>query len=157
MTGTGLAKKKRSPVAGELTGAISLFRMTSDQFCELPPGEEVKLELLDGQVIMSPRPTSRHQYFLAGLLVMLVQWTKAKRLGRILPDTLIKLDGRWTPAPDLIFVARRHLKRVAHKRVEGPVDLAVEILSESTAHIDVETKYAAYARYGITWYWIFDL
>jgi Uma2 family endonuclease len=70
---------------------------------------------------------------------------------------LMKLDGIWTPAPDLVFVARKHLRRVKEKRIEGPVDLAVEALSPSNPAVDRVTKFAAYARFGIPWYWIVDL
>jgi Uma2 family endonuclease len=46
---------------------------------------------------------------------------------------------------------------VKEKRIEGPVDLAIEILSPSNPELDRDTKFAAYARFGIRWYWIVDL
>jgi Uma2 family endonuclease len=104
-----------------------------------------------------PRPTRDHQYFIFQLAFAIERWSKPRKLGRVLPDVLMKLDGEWTPAPDLVFVAQRHLKRVKEKRIEGPVDLAVEALSESNPELDRETKFAAYARFGIRWYWIVDL
>jgi Uma2 family endonuclease len=75
----------------------------------------------------------------------------------LLPDSLMMLDDKWTPAPDLVFVAKRHLKRVKGKRIEGPVDLAIEALSPGTVRVDRKTKFAVYAKYGIPWYWIMDL
>ncbi len=141
----------------ELNGPVVLFRMTSDRFCELPPSDTVKLELLNGEVILMPRPTSFHQYFLFQLAMVIELRARRMKLGRVLPDTLMKLDGDWTPAPDLVFVARRHLRRVKEKRIEGPVDLAIEALSPRHAMLDRETKFLAYARFGIRWYWIVDL
>ena len=141
----------------ELRKSIVLFRMTSDEFCELPPSDTVKLELLDGEVVVMTRPTPVHQHFVFQLAVIIELWAKRRRLGRVLLDTLMKLDGKWTPAPDLVFIARRHLNRVKDKRIEGPVDLAVEVLSPANPEIDRETKFAAYARFGIRWYWIVDL
>ena len=138
-------------------GPPLLFRMTSDEFCELPTSEQFKLELLDGDVIMAARPTRDHQHFIFQLAVALEVWIRPRKLGRLLLDVLMKLDGKWTPAPDLVFVARGQLRRVEKKRIEGPVDLAVEILSPSTPEIDREVKFAAYARFGIRWYWIVDL
>jgi Uma2 family endonuclease len=134
-----------------------LFPMTSNQFCQLPPSDTVKLELLDGDVIIMPRATPFHQYFLLQLAIILETWARAKNLGRVLPDTLMMLSGKWTPAPDLVFVARNHLRRVKKKRVEGPVDLAIEALSPGTKRIDRKDKFAAYAKYGVPWYWIVDL
>jgi Uma2 family endonuclease len=141
---------------GELTEPIVLFPMTSDDFCELPVSETVKLELLDGEVVALPKPTRDHQYFLLQLAIVIDQWAKAKKLGRVLPDVLMKLDGKWTPAPDLVFVATEHLHLAKKKRIEGPVDLAVEILS-SKPEVDRVVKFDAYARYGVPWYWIVDL
>jgi Uma2 family endonuclease len=157
MAGTTTVKKKRATFSGELTGAIALFPMTSDEFCELPPSDTVKVELLDGEVVAMTRPRPPHQYFVLRLAMVVELWALAHKLGRVLPDILMKLDDAWTPAPDLVFVARRHLKRVKDKRIEGPVDLAVEVLSPSHPEIDRETKFAAYARFGIKWYWIVDL
>jgi Uma2 family endonuclease len=131
--------------------------MTSDQFCELPPSDTVKLELLDGEVLILTRPTRNHQYFILQLAIVIALWAKPRNLGRVLPDMLMKLDDEWTPAPDLIYVARKHFKRVKERRIEGPVDLAIEALSPSHPEIDRETKFAAYARFGIKWYWIVDL
>jgi Uma2 family endonuclease len=140
-----------------LKGPLALFRMTSDQFCELPPSDVVKLELLNGEVVVMPRPTSFHPYFVSQLMMVVDVWAKPRNLGRLLPDTLMKLSDEWTPAPDLVFVTRRHLKRVKEKRIEGPVDLAVEALTPSNPEIDRETKFTAYAQFGIKWYWIVDL
>lgn len=140
-----------------LKAPLVLFRMKSDQFCELPPSDTVTLELLNGEVVVLTRPTPAHQYFIMELGSLLNRWGKSRKLGRVLPDTLMKLDDEWTPAPDLVFVARKNLKRVKEKRIEGPVDLAVEVVSPSNPELDRETKFAAYARYGIKWYWIVDL
>lgn len=140
-----------------LRAPLVLFRMTSDEFCQLPPSDTVKLELLDGEVVVISRPTRNHQYFIFQLGFAIELWNRRRNRGRILPDLLMKLDDEWTPAPYLVFVARRHLRRVKEKRIEGPVDLAVEVLSPSHPEIDRETKFAAYARHGIPWYWIVDL
>jgi Uma2 family endonuclease len=141
----------------ELAGRAVLFRMTSDQFCELPPSDSFKLELLNGEVVVKARPIPNHQHFIFELGVVLRAWIKTRKLGRILLDTLMKLNGSWTPAPDLCFLKTRHLKRVERKRIVGPVDLAVEVLSPSDEQADRMTKFSAYAEFGISWYWIVDL
>jgi Uma2 family endonuclease len=141
----------------ELKRPLVLFPMTSDEFCDLPPSETVKLELLNGEVVVMTWPTPAHQYFVFQLAFQIELWVKRRRLGSVLLDTLMKLDGKWTPAPDLVFIARRHLQRVKEKRIEGPVDLAVEVLSPKNPEVDRDTKFAAYARFGVRWYWIVDL
>jgi Uma2 family endonuclease len=138
-------------------GLLVLFPMTSDEFCELPESETVQLELLDGEVVVMPRATLFHQYFWFELAVAVRAWVKKHGLGQVLLDTLMKLDGEWTPAPDIAFIAKRHLKRAKEKRIEGPVDLAIEILSRGTVRVDRKFKFATYAKHGIPWYWIVDL
>ena len=51
----------------ELKKPLVLFPMTSDEFCELPPSDTVKLELINGEVVAMTRPTPIHQYFLLRL------------------------------------------------------------------------------------------
>jgi Uma2 family endonuclease len=106
---------------------------------------------------MAARPTPYHQHFVSELMVVLKQWVREHSLGRVLFDTLMKLDVDWTPAPDLVFLAVNHLHRVKRKRIVGPVDLAVEVLSPSDKRVDRKTKFDAYARFGIPAYWIVDL
>jgi Uma2 family endonuclease len=154
---TAVSQEKVPMATAKLKGRVVLFRMTSDQFCELPPSEQFQLELLDGEVVMAARPVPNHQHFIFQLAVVIDQWIKPRKLGRVLPDTLMKVNDVWTPAPDLCFLKTKHLKRVQKKRIVGPVDLAVEALSPGNEEIDRETKFAAYARFGIPWYWIIDL
>jgi Uma2 family endonuclease len=141
----------------DLKEPVVLFRMTSDDFCKLPPSEHYSLQLLDGEVFMAAKPVPAHQHYVFQLAVVIDQWTKEHKLGRVLLDTLMKLNGDWSPAPDLIFLATKHLRRVQRRRIVGPVDLAVEVLSPSTRLLDRKLKMAAYARFGVRWYWIVDL
>src|SRR6516165_7455650 len=87
-----------------------LFRMTSDQFCALPPSDHFKLELLDGEVIMAARPVPPHQNFIARLIGALDRWIEPRKLGLLYPDTMLKLDDEWTLAPNLCFLRTQHLK-----------------------------------------------
>jgi Uma2 family endonuclease len=141
----------------QLKKPLVLFRMTSDEFCELPPSETVKLELIDGDVVALCWPTPARQHFIFQLGMEITLWAKRSGLGRVLPDTLMTLDEGWTPTPDIVFISRRHLNRVKDKRIEGPVDLAIEVLSPKNPEMDRDTKFAAYAQFGIPWYWIVDL
>ena len=141
----------------ELKEPVILFPMTSERFCNLPISERFKLELLNGEVYAAARPAPTHQHFVFQLALVIELWIKARKLGRILLDTLMKLDSRWTPAPDLCFLATKNLHRVQKKRLVGPVDLAVEVISSRRKNVDRVKKLAAYGRFGVAWYWIVDL
>src|SRR5262249_57107233 len=102
-----------------------LFPMSSSQFCKLPISETLKLELLNGEVVVMPRDTPMHQFSRFELAIVISQWARKHDLGRVVPDTLVTLDKKWTPTPDVIFLAKRHLRRVTDRRIEGPVGLAI--------------------------------
>jgi Uma2 family endonuclease len=139
-----------------LNRPVPLFRMTSEEFAALPECDQ-NLELIDGVVIMSPRARPPHQKFVGKLIAALDAWTERHGLGDIFPDTEMRVSDDWTPAPDLSFLRTEHLDRVGDKQILGPVDLAVEVLSPSNEKTDRRTKFKAYARFGVDWYWIVDI
>jgi len=141
---------------GSITGRIVLFRMTSAQFAALPESDQ-HLELLNGEVVLSPRPRPPHQLFIGRLFAILDEWVQAHQLGAVYPEVEMQLDDKWTPAPDLVFVAAEHVDRIGDTQIIGPADLVVEVLSPSNVKDDRERKFNAYAEHGIGWYWIVDL
>jgi Uma2 family endonuclease len=136
---------------------VVLFRsLDAHAFFRLPAGER-KLELFAGDVVMSASALNSHQRFLGRLFGVLDAWVEARGLGRVFPEPNLRLAPEWVPIPDLAFLATAALHRDLDSHIDGPVDLAVEILSPSNTATDRVTKYEAYARYGVGWYWIVDL
>jgi Uma2 family endonuclease len=148
--------KAECEVVEPITRPVVLFHMNSDQFAALPESEQ-QLELINGKVIMSPKPRPRHQKFVAKLIAVLDPWLDERGAGDLFPETEIRISSDWTPAPDLSFVRAEHLDRVGETQILGPVDLAVEVLSPFNEETDREDKFEEYARFGIDWYWIVDL
>jgi Uma2 family endonuclease len=142
--------------ASAITGRIVLFRMNSKQFAALPESEQ-NLQLLNGEVVLSPRPRLPHQLFIGRLFAILDEWVQNHQLGAVYPEVEMQLDDKWTPAPDLVFVAAEHVDRIGETQILGPADLAVEVRSPSNVKDDREMKFNAYAAHGIGWYWIVDL
>jgi Uma2 family endonuclease len=58
--------------------------------------------------------------------------------------------------PDIVFVLQARLAIVQEEKIVGAPDLAVEVLSASTAHIDRGKKFQIYAQAGVREYWIVD-
>jgi Uma2 family endonuclease len=58
--------------------------------------------------------------------------------------------------PDVLFVATEHLDRLKDTYLDGPADLAVEIVSPSSEVRDRREKLAEYEAAGIPEYWIID-
>ena len=119
----------------------------------------LRVEYLNGDIVMTPARSPHHQMVVANLLLLLGQHTKQKELGLVLPapvDVVLAREAQITQ-PDLIFVDKAHrAKLLARAVVNGAPDLAVEILSPSTARGDRKIKLLLYAQHGVGEYWIVD-
>ena len=58
--------------------------------------------------------------------------------------------------PDLLYIASRHREIITETRVNGPPDLAVEIISPSSIRRDRVVKLDIYQRFAIPHYWLVD-
>ena len=133
------------------------LKLTYDDYVTLPDDGR-RYEILDGELAVSPSPTSTHQVVSQNLEFGLSAWVRAQRLGRIwhAPLDLI-LEPTIVVQPDIFFIANEHSSIVTKRGVEGAPDLVIEILSESTAARDRGIKMQIYARHGVTRYWIVDV
>jgi Uma2 family endonuclease len=58
--------------------------------------------------------------------------------------------------PDVLFVKREHLDRLKETYLDGPADLAIEVLSPESVGRDRGDKFFEYERAGIPEYWLID-
>jgi Uma2 family endonuclease len=156
MSATLVRKPKRLSTSDDVPFRVVLFAMTSRDYENLPETKQ-NVQLLDGEVVMSPRPRYEHQVFVGRLFGILDNWVTKHGLGRVVPDVDMELNPRWTPAPDLAFLSVEHIDRLRRGRIVGPADLVVEVISPSTENDDRVTKPAEYAKTGVNWYWLVDL
>jgi Uma2 family endonuclease len=134
------------------------MKMTARQFQQLgedPPG--IRLELVDGEVAVSPSPLPRHSRVEKRLSRILLNHIIANDMGELLGDTDTIFGEHDVRRPDLIYFtkARQHLI-LEDEAIDGPPDLCVEILSPSSGTIDRKDKFKQYAAAGVNFYWIVD-
>jgi Uma2 family endonuclease len=137
---------------------ISTTKMTARQYLMLgedPPG--VRLELVDGEVAVSPRPRPNHSQVGRQLSRVLGNHIADGDLGLLLGDTDTVFGENDVRRPDLIFFTkeREHLV-LEDQAIDGMPDLCVEILSPSSVTIDRKDKFRQYAKGGVPYYWILD-
>ena len=86
------------------------------------------------------------------------RYAAAKGLGTRVPSPFQVKLGPHLPGrePDVLFVAREHLSRLHATWLEGPPDLAVEVVSPESAVRDWEVKYREYEAAGVGEYWVID-
>jgi Uma2 family endonuclease len=115
------------------------------------PYDGRRYELLDGVLVVSPRPTTIHQLVVSRLARTLDDACLGGLVA--LPEPGLKLSDTTEFAPDLVVV---HLDEVGGTKLFEPPLLVVEIRSPSTAVIDLGRKKAAYGAFGVPSYWIVD-
>lgn len=130
------------------------LRMTADEYLDLGETEE-RYELIDGVVILSPSPTTRHQR--VGFLIALQIERQVQSLGglRVIPDVDVRVSERTVYRPDIV-VYRQNRLRTLPGRLTTPPDLVVEVLSPASKTRDLKTKREGYDRFGVGEYWVVD-
>lgn len=131
-------------------------KMTYDEYCLLPEDRN-QYELIDGELIVTPSPTRRHQKIVGRLYSRLSVYVESQSLGEVYVAPLDTIFNKYTVLqPDILFVSRERLGEVAKERIEGAPDLVVEVLSPSTVDRDRRRKLAVYSQFGVREYWIVD-
>ena len=132
-------------------------RLTYQDYLDLPESDE-RYELIDGELYMTPPPIPEHQGFLGELHVTLHTFVRENRLGRVYFAPIgVVLSDDDVFQPDMIFISNERLNIIKRGFVQGAPDLAVEVLSPSTARRDRILKRERYARFGVREYWIADI
>jgi Uma2 family endonuclease len=136
---------------------VGTIKMTSRQFLQL--GEDpagVRLELVDGEVAVSPSPEPKHSFTDRELTFALLGHIRANDLGALFGDVDTIFGEYDVRRPDLIYFAKNRLHLVGKKAMEGPPDLCVEIISPSSLAIDRKGKFKQYEKGKVAHYWIVD-
>ncbi len=132
---------------------VSGTRMTAEKFFQLPETNE-PVQLLNGTILVTPPPIPEHQTTVGDIYVLLRQVVPNGRV--FLSPIAVYLDEANVPQPDLVWVAEHSQCRITEKRLEGPPDLVVEVLSTGTARCDKTIKFLLYEQFGVREYWLVD-
>jgi Uma2 family endonuclease len=143
-------------VYNHFMGTEVIPKLTYEEFRQLPDDGK-RYELIRGEVHLSPSPSTRHQLILLNLSLSLGTYIKNARLGVLAFAPLdVCLNPDTALQPDLIFISSKRVEIVRENFVAGAPDLAVEILSRSTAAHDRVTKLPLYAEAGVAEIWLID-
>lgn len=130
--------------------------LTYEDYAALP-NDGNRYEILEGELAVTPAPSTKHQIALANLFKILSRHIDNRNLGTLLfaPLDLI-LETSSVLQPDLLFVSKTRRNIITERAVEGAPDLVVEVLSPTTSRTDRVTKAQIYARHKVPAYWIVD-
>lgn len=131
-------------------------RYTYADYKDLP--EELRCEIIEGDLQMTPAPNARHQAISTFLVATVWSFVRSARLGTVLAaPTDVVLAPENVVQPDILFVSMARKDIIDPKAgINGAPDLVMEVLSPSDPRRDQVVKRDLYERYGVQEYWIVD-
>lgn len=132
-------------------------KFTYKDYKNLPESETKRYELLEGELVMVPSPTTHHQKISWNLERLVGDFVQKHGLGFIYHAPLDVVFSEWDVAqPDIFFISRERSEIITEENIRGAPDLVIEILSPATAERDRTYKRTLYARHGVNEYWLVD-
>ncbi|HVR95594.1 MAG TPA: Uma2 family endonuclease [Thermoanaerobaculia bacterium] len=123
----------------------------------LIPEDGKRHEIIDGEHFVAPAPTLRHQRVVFELGRRLGNFVVRRKLGQVYSSPVDVLLSRTDVLqPDVLYISRERLGIATENNLNGPPDLVVEVLSDSTRRRDEVLKLHRYSELGVPEYWILD-
>jgi Uma2 family endonuclease len=140
----------------QLERALADERQRRERFYE-EVTEESKAEFINGQVVMHSPAKYQHTNAVQNLLALLRAHVQRHQLGWVGGEKVLVCLTRNDYEPDVVFFGREKAAQFTKRQMKFPApDLAVEVVSESTEHMDRNLKFEDYAAHGVREYWIVD-
>lgn len=128
---------------------------TYADYRQLPEG--APYELIQGQLVMSPSPTVRHQLVVLALAADLREYVASQTEGSVLVAPMdVFLSSDTVVQPDVLYVSHDRRDRIGTDEIRGAPDLVMEVVSSSSGHRDLLEKKRLYEESGVREYWIVD-
>jgi Uma2 family endonuclease len=119
-------------------------------------------EVVDGELIMSPKNNWFHGRICARLLIAIGNFATTHRLGAVLDSsTGFWMFNRNCRAPDVSFVPKSRLETLGFRPNEkkffpGAPDLAVEVLTENMTRSEMDARLRDFFASGTQLTWVID-
>lgn len=147
---------KSAPTVAKTLEGTARRRYTYDELVAEYPESNRPCELWDGELVMSPAPSFYHQEIVLRFSHQLYDWVWKHNLGKVVGGPVdMVLSPHRVMQPDVVFISQERLGIIA-KTINGPVDLAVEVISLGDRNRDRIEKRDLYEQYGIKEYWLID-
>ena len=138
-----------------MTTQAARTKFTYEDYMQTP--DDIRYELLDGELILSPSARTAHQRASRKILRRLDDFVEENELGEVFVAPYdIVLDNFNVVQPDILFVSNERSHIITDLNIQGAPDLVIEILSPSTAQRDRTQKRDLYERHLVPEYWQAD-
>ena len=121
------------------------------------PDDNLRREIIDGELFVTPSPAPRHQEVVLELAAALLAYQK-QHGGKAYPAPMdVFLSDTNVLEPDVLFLRQESLPGTDPEKIVAVPDLVVEVSSPSTRRRDVGLKKELYERFGVAEYWFVDI
>src|SRR5438876_6745627 len=101
------------------------------------PEDNLRRELIDGELIVTAAPTLRHQRVVRRLVVALDRYAETNG-GEVFPSpTDVFLSETDVVEPDVVFVGPTNVQRMEKRFIRSAPDLVVEVSSPTTRRLEI--------------------
>ena len=139
-------------------GRIVARGLSFDEFILAPQFNGRHVEWVEGEVIEKMSVSLTHSLLVVFLTKLLGLVTELNNGGSVLADQfLMRLeDQERGREPDIIYVAPENESRLLSNYLDGPADLAIEVISRGSEVVDRGAKFEEYERGGVREFWLLD-
>lgn len=127
-----------------------------EEFLKLPDEPGKCYELSQGELVMTPSPTLRHNLVRDRVARRLKEFVYEHRLGVITIENDFRLDPETVRNPDIAFITAAQLETLDFDKspIEGAPALAVEVVSPGNSAMDMLQKVHQYLDAGCHRVWV---
>jgi Uma2 family endonuclease len=111
-----------------------------------------------GNVVVYMSNNAQHQRIILFLANLLNLYLGFRQIGQLILASFTMFVGKDKPArePDLMIVLNENSDRIQKTYLNGPADIAIEIVSPESSMRDYGVKFHEYEAVGVREYWLFD-
>ena len=132
-------------------------KLTYSDLVEMyPEVDNVRRELIDGELIVSPSPVKRHQAVVLEVGSAFLAYAKTTGGEAFASPMDVYFSEDNVVEPDVIYVGPDRIDRLEPRFLRA-VTLVVEVSSPSTRRLELLRKLRLYERYSVPEYWYVDL
>lgn len=132
--------------------AKNIKKISINEFDKIEADDSMTYELIDGDVMMSPRPRVEHQRVMRKFIVLLSNLVNGEPC-EILPEAELLINEN-VLVPDLMLICNKSNEELNKQRIDFTPEMVIEIESPSTAYKDTVIKNHLYNSAGIKEYWM---